>query len=130
MVDYVVNGNRRKITFGNYHSAGGKGQNIEELLDGGRLSLAQARMVAAEWKAIRRVGRDPGQEWLETKAAKKAAEEAESSQPTVQQAINRFMTQHMDGKKSAPAIRYRLDRMAEHIGDKKIGEVSRAEQGL
>lgn len=127
VVDYVVNGNRRKITFGNYHSAGGKGQNIEELLDGERMSLAQARLIAAERKSLRRSGRDPGQEWMETKAAKKAAEEAESHQPTVRVAIGRFMSQHMDGKKSAPAIRYRLDRMAALIGDKKIGEVSRKE---
>lgn len=127
VVDYVVNGDRRKITFGNYHSAGGKGQNIEELLEGGRLSLAQARLVAAEWKALRRVGRDPGHEWQEAKAAKKAAEEAESAQPTLRQAINRFMTQHMEGKKSAPDIRYRLDRLAAHLGDKKIGEVTRKE---
>lgn len=127
MVDYVVNGIRRKITLGNYHSAGGKDQNIEELLEGGRMSLAQARLIAAEWKALRRVGRDPGQEWMESKAARKAAEEAESSQPTVRQAISHFMTRHMDGKKSAPATRYRLDRLAALIGDKKINEVNRKE---
>src|SRR5437762_3558679 len=59
VVDYLVRGTRRKINIGNYDSKGGKSENVDGLLDGGRLSLAQARFVAHAWKAIRREGHDP-----------------------------------------------------------------------
>src|SRR5271169_2231037 len=62
IVDYLVRGTRRKINIGNYDPSGGKSENVAGLLDGGRLSLAQARFVAAAWKAIRRDGRDPAGE--------------------------------------------------------------------
>jgi len=74
----------------------------------------------------RRGGHDPAAEWealleqeRQAEAAKRAAEEAERKQPTVADAIGTFMAKIMAGKKSAPAIRYRLDRLAALIGDRK-----------
>ena len=58
-------------------------------------------------------------------ATKLAEVKAEASLLTVKEAIKSFMTKIMDGKKSAPAIRYRLDRLAAIIGDKKIPDVTR-----
>jgi len=37
------------------------------------------------------------------------------------------MAKHMAGKKSAPAIRYRLERLAAYLGKKKIRDVARQE---
>ena len=73
---------------------------------------------AAEWEA--RAGARAG-----SGAAKQAALEAEAAMPTVKEAIESFMAKIMAGKKSAPAIRYRLDRLATIIGDKKIRDVTR-----
>ncbi len=58
-------------------------------------------------------------------ATKLAEVKAEASRPTVKEAIKSFMTKIMDGKTSAPAIQYRLDRLVAIIGDKKISDVSR-----
>jgi integrase len=58
-------------------------------------------------------------------AARETAEVTETARPTVSQAIDNFMSRHMAGKKSAPAIRYRLDRLAAHLGSRKIHEVTR-----
>src|ERR1019366_7604313 len=49
----------------------------------------------------------------------------ESEQPTVRDVISEFMAKHMTGKKSAPAIRYRLDRLAQLLGDKNIRDGGR-----
>lgn len=134
LVEYVFNGTRTKYTIGAYDRDGATGESITEWLRYGRLSLTQARAIAGSWKVARRGGHDPAAEWealltqeRATEAAIKAAEEADAAQPTVSQAIETFMARHMDGKKSAPAIRYRLDRLAAHIGNCKIGEVTRKE---
>ncbi len=57
-------------------------------------------------------------------AAQRAAA-AEANQPTVSDMIEQFMAKHMNGKKSAPAIRYRLGRLAQLLGDQKIRDVTR-----
>ena len=57
--------------------------------------------------------------------AARAAAVAESDKPTVRDVIEQFMAKQMGGKKSAPAIRYRLDRLAKLLGDKKIRDVGR-----
>lgn len=87
---------------------------------------------AGSWKVARRGGHDPAAEWENLLAQErvaeadiKAVEEAEAAQPTVSQTIEIFMARHMDGKKSAPAIRYRLERLATHIGGKKIRDLTR-----
>ena len=125
IIDYLVRGVRRKINLGNYDPKGGKAENVDGLLDDGRLSLAQARFVADTWKALRRTGRDPAADRETDKTATAAAQAAEAAQPTVRQAAERFMAQHIDGKKSAAAIRYRLKRLAAAVGDKLIRDVSR-----
>ena len=73
---------RRKINIGNYDPKGGKSENVEGLLDGGRLSLAQARFVAAAWKALRREGRDPARDREDAKAAAEATRVADAAIPT------------------------------------------------
>jgi integrase len=124
-VDYVVQGTRRKVTLGNYDPKGGASENVEGLLDGGRLSLAQARFVAAAWKALRRDGRDPAAEREAARVAARAAMSSEAAQPTVREAADRFVAQHIDGKKSADATRYRLKRLTDQVGDLKMREVTR-----
>ena len=57
--------------------------------------------------------------------ARRQAAKHEASQPTVREAINSLMAKHIEGKTSAPAIRYRLDRLAEKLGDRKIRSVVR-----
>lgn len=132
LIEYVFNGARTKYTVGAYDNEGAPGESITEWLRYGRLSLTQARAIAGTWKSARRAGHDPVAEWESLLAqehaaetAIKAAEEAEAAQPIVSEAINIFMTRHMDGKKSAPATRYRLERLAAHIGDMKIRDVTR-----
>jgi hypothetical protein len=102
IVDYLVGGTRRKINIGNHDPKGGNSENVDGLLNGGRLSLAQARFVAAKWKAVRRDGRDPAGERDAAKKAAAAAQAAEAAQPNVRDAADRFMAQHIVGKKSAP----------------------------
>lgn len=132
LIEYVFNGVRTKYTIGAYDKEGASGKSITEWLRYGRLSLTQARAIAGTWKSDRRAGHDPVDEWesllkqeCAAETALKAADEAEAAQPTVLEAINIFMNRHMDGKKSAPAARYRLERLAAHIGDMKIRDVTR-----
>jgi len=125
IIDYQIAGNRRKINIGNYDPKGCDAESVDGLLDSGSLSLAQARYVAASWKAMRRQGRDPAAERDAAVAAAEAKKAAAAAQPTVQEAIERFMAQHVDGKKSAPAVRYRLDRLAGAFGDRKLRDVTR-----
>lgn len=132
LVEYEFNGSRTKYTIGVYDREGAPGDSIPEWLRHGRLSLTQARAIAGNWKDARRAGHDPVAEWeallareREAEAARKAAEEAETTRPTVSQAIDTFMARHMAGKKSAPAIRYRLDRLAADLGERKIHDVTR-----
>ena len=126
LIDYLINGQRRKLIIGNYDSNGGESQNFNTLLDGGRLSLAQARAIAAEWKKVRLAGRDPVAERVALKAAEKEKHEAELAQPTVSQAVELFFKKNIVGKRSALAVKYRLDRLsASFLGDKKIRDVTR-----
>lgn len=132
LVEYEFQGRRTKYTIGTFSSEGASGESISDWLQHGRLSLVQARSIAGIWKAARRGGHDPVAEWeaqlaseREVAAAKRAATEAEAALPTVNDAIESFMQKIMAGKKSAPAIKYRLDRLAALIGDKKISEVRR-----
>lgn len=132
LIEYEFSGRRTKYTIGVYDHEGAPGDSIPDWLRHGRLSLTQARAIAGNWKDARRAGHDPAAEWealltreREAEAARKAAEEAETARPTVAQAIDTFMARHMAGKKSAPAIRYRLDRLAAHLGERKIRDVTR-----
>jgi len=132
VIEYEFQGGRTKYTIGGYAREGATGESIPDWLRNGQQSLTQARSIAGNWKAARRSGHDPAAEWeallsqergIET--AKVAALEALRKQPTVKEAIESFMSKIMVGKKSAPAIRYRLDRLAAIIGDKKICDVTR-----
>lgn len=130
-IEYEFNGSCTKYTIGVYDREGAHGNSLPEWLRDGRLSLTQARAIAGNRKDARRAGHDPVAEWetqlareREDEAARKAAAAAESARPTVNQAIETFMARHMAGKKSAPAIRYRLDRLAAHVGTQKISDVT------
>jgi integrase len=125
IIDYVVNGKRRKISIGDYDPRGGSAETVDALVAGARLSLAQARYVAGAWKALRRDGRDPAAERDAAKAAAGLAASAEAAQPTIREAIDRFMVQHIEGKKCARAIRYRFDRLMGTMGDMKIRDARR-----
>lgn len=132
VVEYQFMGRRTKYTIGQYDRNGAPGDSLEDWLRHGRQSLTQARAIAGEWKQARKAGHDPAAAWEDRLAAERAAqaalhavEEAETKQPTVRTAIDSFMDKNMAGKKSAPAIRYRLDRLAAHLGDKKIRDVTR-----
>jgi len=132
VIEYEHQGKRTKYTIGAYSREGAPGNSIPEWLRHGQQSLTQARSIAGEWKAARRGGHDPAAEWeamleqeRQAEAAKRAAIEAERKQPTVRDVVDSFMQKIMAGKKSAPAIRYRLDRLAALIGDRKIRDVTR-----
>ena len=132
VIEYEFRGARRKYTAGLYVPEGAPGDSLAQWLRYGRLSLTQARSISGTWKAARRAGHDPVVEWEAQLAGEKteqdaraAAVAAEAEQPTVQDIIEQFMAKHMAGKKSAPAIRYRLNRLAAILGDQKIRDVSR-----
>lgn len=132
VIEYELQGQRTKYTIGGYSRDGAPGESISSWLRHGQQSLTQARSIAGSWKAARRGGHDPAAEWEALlshergiESAKLAAVEAERKQPTVNDAVDSFMQKIMAGKKSAPAIRYRLDRLAAIIGDKKIRDVTR-----
>lgn len=132
IIEYEFSRRRRKYTIGLYDPSGASGESITGWLENGRLSLAQARSIAGAWRSDRRAGRDPVAEWEAKAAAKLAAAEAaeraakvESEHPTVSAAIDQFMAKHINGKKSAPAIRYRLDRLARSLGNPKLRDVNR-----
>ncbi len=134
LIEYVFNSQHTKYTIGVYEREGAHGDSIPDWLRHGRLSLTQARAIAGNWKDARRAGHDPVAEWeaqlareREAEAAIMAAKEAELAHPIVNQVIETFMLRHMAGKKSASAIRYRLDRLAAHLGDQRICDVTRKE---
>ena len=134
VVEYEFKGRRHKYTIGIHDSAGATDESITAWLEHGRVSLSQARSIAGAWKADRRAGRNPVVEWEGKQAARRAVAEAvqraermESAQPTIREAIDLFMAKHINGKKSAPDIRYRLNRLATSLGDKKIRDVTRQE---
>lgn len=132
VIEYEFQGSRTKYTIGGYSREGAPGESIPDWLRHGQQSLTQARSIAGSWKAARRAGHDPVAEWEALLSKEKAAAaellatiEAERQQPTVKDAIEFFMQKIMAGKKSAPAIRYRLDRLGALIGTKKIRDVTR-----
>lgn len=132
VIEYEFQGRRTKYTIGGYSKGGAPGESVSAWLRHGQLSLTQARSIAGNWKATRRAGHDPASEWdallsqeREAVAATLAALEAERAQPSLMEAVESFMAKIMSGKKSAPAIRYRLDRLTANIGDKKIRDITR-----
>jgi integrase len=132
VIEYEHQGKRTKYTIGGYSRDGAPGDSIPDWLRHGQQSLTQARSIAGAWKAARRAGHDPVAEWealleqeRQAEAAKRAEVEAERMQPKVKDAVDSFMQKIMAGKKSAPAIRYRLERLAAIIGDRKIRDVTR-----
>ena len=132
VIDYVFNEQRRKFSIGKFDDTGSPGASIPAWLEHARLSLRQARAIAGHCKAERRAGRDAIKEWEETVAVSLASQAAAAKalaaatgMPTVSEAIDRFMKQHMDDKKSAPGIKYRLLRLAQILGAKKINTVTR-----
>jgi integrase len=132
VIEYEFQGSRTKYTIGGYSRNGAPGESIPDWLRHGQQSLTQARSIAGSWKAARRGGHDPVAEWetllsreREAAAELQATLEAEQQQPTVKDAIDSFMQKIMAGKKSAPSIRYRLDRLGALIGEKKIRDVTR-----
>ncbi len=99
VIEYVFQARRRKCKLGVFDAVGGPGESITAWLAHGRLSLAQARAIAGQWRADRRAGRDPVAEWEARLAAKRAedaaahkAAAAEAQKPTVGEVIGRFMT--------------------------------------
>ena len=117
LIEFEFEGVRRKYTIGIYDAAGSPAESITKWLEHGRLWLSQARSIAGQWKAERRAGRDPVAEWEKNLGKKRAAVEAkrkaevtEAQRPTVINVIEQFMAKHINGKKSAAHIRYRLDR--------------------
>ncbi|WP_143037901.1 hypothetical protein [Nitrosomonas sp. Nm58] len=50
--------------------------------------------------------------------------EAEAALPIFNEAVELFMKKIITGKKSAPSTCYRLNRLADIIGDKKICDVT------
>ncbi len=132
VIEYEFKGKRRKPAIGMYDREGASGESITAWLEDGRLSLAQARAIAAAWRTDRRAGRDPFAEWEASLAAKAAAAEStrqaaflESQQPTLKEAFDLFLKKHIEGKESANAIRYRLDRLVRELGSKRIRDVTR-----
>lgn len=132
VVEYELQGRRTKYTIGAYFRDGAPGESIPEWLRYGQLSLTQARSIAGTWKGARRGGQDPVANWEGFLAEEKAVEaqrlavlEKERIQPTVKQVASTFIQKVMAGKKSAPAIQYRLDRLTSAIGDMKIRDVKR-----
>lgn len=132
VIEYEHQGRRTKYTIGGYSRGGAPGESISDWLRHGQQSLTQARSIAGAWKAARRGGHDPVAEWEAVLAQERVADakrlaalEAQRKQPTVNEVMEIFMRKIMGGKASAPAIRYRLDRLAAIIGMKKIRDVTR-----
>jgi integrase len=132
LIEYVVNGVRRKVTIGAFDKQGALGESTSGWLDDGRLSLAQARAIAGQWKTDRLAGRDPAADREAQLAARKAAEaaqraamEREARQPTVKEAVEAFATKYLTGKKSGASMRYRLDRLAKEVGHRNVRDLTR-----
>lgn len=132
VIEYEFQGQRTKYTIGSYSRDGASGESISDWLRNGQQSLTQARSIAGNWKSARRSGHDPVAEWeallskeRATESAKLIEQKAEQNQPTVKEAIQSFMEKIMAGKKSAADTKYRLDRLAAFLGEKKIRDVTR-----
>jgi len=132
LIDYEFKRQRRKYTIGVFDINGSQGESITDWLEHARLSLTQARAIAGHWKTERRAGHDPVKEWVMMQTEKRAAElaarkalEREAVLPTVSEAIDQFIAKHMSAKRSAAAVKYRLQRLAQILGEKKINAVTR-----
>ncbi len=132
VIEYEFNGVRTKYTIGGYSRNGAPGGSISDWLRNGQQSLTQARSIAGNWKAARRAGHDPVAEWeallfqeREVEVLKQTLLEAEKKQPTVSETVEIFMAKIINGKKSASATRYRLERLSILLGHKKIRDVTR-----
>lgn len=132
LIEYQHQGQRTKYTLGTYRKEGAAGDNVDEWLRSGQLSLSQARAIASSWKSVRRAGRDPVAEWeallqreRDEAAAMQKSRLAEMQQPTVRQAAALFVEKIMRGKKSAAAVQYRLNRLVDELGDKKLRDIGR-----
>jgi len=124
-VDFTSNGVRKKVTLGAFSSSGSSSEGINGLLESGILSLAQARMIAEQWKLIRRAGRNPVQEWEERKQIALDEGIRENAEPTLNYVIDQFERGHVEGKASAPAVRYRLKLIRDGLGESKIKQIKR-----
>jgi len=58
VIEYEFQGRRTKYTIGGYSKDGAPGESIPEWLWNGQQSLTQARSIAGNWKAARRVGHE------------------------------------------------------------------------
>jgi hypothetical protein len=132
VIAYLFEGTRRRFTIGILDKQGAAGESISSWLDNGRLTLAQARAIAGQWKADRHAGRDLMAEREACLAALRIAEEAqrdaaarEAAQPTVREVVEHFAAKHLAGKKGGPAMRHRLDRLAYEIGTCKLRDLKR-----
>jgi len=93
------------------------------MLQTARLSLSEARFIARSWKNARRTGIDAAAEWrANTERDDRISAEGT---PSLREAAQRFMAQHMEGKKSAKHIQYRLDRLLAELGDRQIRDITR-----
>lgn len=133
-IEYVFQGNRSKPTIGHFDKDGAPGQNLDDWLDHGRLSLTQARAIAGSWKQARKAGHNPAKERETIIAAKlarqvteQAAKDAEETQPTYNKVMETFLAKHIAGKTSAPATRYRLERLGAIIGTRKLIEINKVD---
>jgi len=77
VIEYLFEGIRRKFTIGILDKQGAAGESISSWLANGRLSLAQARAIAGQWKADRLAGRDPIAELDARLDARRAAEDVQ-----------------------------------------------------
>jgi hypothetical protein len=106
LIEYEFGAQRRKYTIGIFDSIGAPQESITAWLKHRRLSLAQARAIASQWKADRRAGRDPVAEWEASLAEERDAQEAarkaealEAQQPTVRDVINGASSMKRDRRK-------------------------------
>jgi len=132
LIEYEFQKRRRKYTVGAFDPSGSPGGNLAAWLTNGRLSLAQARAIAGQWRVDRLAGRDPVGEWEAYLAHQQAEREsarqlqlAEANRPTVRTVVEQFMAKQINGKKSAPSIQYRLSRLTQLLGERKIPDVSK-----
>jgi integrase len=133
LIDYTFKGKRNNPKIGIYTKlATITSSDINALLKHGQLTLSQARTIAKNWKDRRNAGHDPYDEWKlflanekKSMLMRQAAIDAESSLPTVNEVIELFMKKMMNGKKSAEGVGYRLARLAKHIGETKIRDVTK-----
>jgi integrase len=125
LIEYMHEGRRTRCTLGAYAADGAPGTDVADWLRQGGLSLAQARAICSAWRSARLSGRDPAAEWQAARERDAVERRALEDLPTVQAAADTFLERVMAGKKSEPAIRYRLERLTATLGASRIREVTR-----